>query len=401
MEAEKTRKLIGRIERAIDLIETSEVEEGLSILKLCEERLGLKSSSEVDLKMIVFHNLAMCYQLAEEYSECGRYLKETIKTAKMRDVLLDIDKIRNLRYISMLYIQHGAIFSHLGDHEQSVRCAKSAFSAISKAFKTCVTSPTCQSLSEPLALNLRTLDACLNFLSGTVTKFPTNCHKIIQRSSLGVQHFTDWIYSFTINDLLDIKPLKYFEVKNSETFQSEFSKDLMFQKICLLMTSCYLIATESRLLDEEYEVKKAKSWHFRALEIGSVLLPLETPLFQHVKSSYEKHYPPQNLVKKPKILKSKTPVKIAKAGSKSRTPIRSKQSSKKIGKVEVRTERNYFKEKIESKEKKVENEKKFKTQREENREPEPPISEDFDDSPTNSTFIINSNDLYGIYSDHE
>lgn len=398
MEAEKTRKLISRIERAIDLIETSEVEEGLNILKLCEERLELNSGSETDLKMIVFHNLAMCYQLAEEYGECGKYLNYTIRAAKMRESLMDIDKIRNSRYVSMLYIQQGAIFSHLGEHEQSVKCAKSAFSDISKAFQACVSSPACQSLPEPLGLNLRTLETCLNFLSGTVTKFPTNCHKVIQRSSLGVQHFTDWIYSFTINDLLDIKPLKYFEVKNSETFQSEFSKDLMLQKICLLITSCYLIATESRLLEDENEIKKAKSWHFRALEIGSVLLPLETPLYQHIKSSYDKHYPPQ-VVKKPKIPKSKTPVKVGKAGSKSRTPLRTKQPPKKVGKIEVRTERNYFKEKVVGREKNVELEKKFKTQREENREPEPPISEDFDDSPTNSTFIINSNDLYGIYSD--
>jgi hypothetical protein len=62
----------------------------------------------------------------------------------------------------------------------------------------------------------------------------------------------------------------------------------------------------------------------------------------------------------------------------------------------VTTERNYFKEKLEQK--KVLVEKKIRTQREENREPEPPISEDFDESPTNSTFVINSNDLYGIHS---
>ena len=61
------------------------------------------------------------------------------------------------------------------------------------------------------------------------------------------------------------------------------------------------------------------------------------------------------------------------------------------------TERNYLKEKFEQK--RILVEKKIRTQREENREPEPPISEDFDESPTSSTFVINSNDLYGIYSD--
>ena len=395
MEEDKTKKIISRIERAIDLIESSEVEEGMNILKLCEERLELSSNIECDLKMIIFHNLALCFQLGEDYSECGNYLKQTIKVAKSRDLMLDIDKIRNMRYISMLYIQQGAIFSHLGEHDNSVQCAKNAFSYISKAYQACVLSSSASSLPESLQSNLKTLEQCLSFLSGTMTRFPTNCHKIIQRTSLGVLHFTDWIYSFTINDLLDIKPLKYFEVKNSETFASEFSKDLMLQKICLLVTSCYLIATESRLLEEENEVKKAKSWHLRAVDLGSALLPIETPLLQHVKSSFDKHYPGVTVVK-PKIPKSKTPIKEKKIVSKSRTPVRSKNSSRKPGKIEVTTERNYFKEKLEQK--KVLVEKKIRTQREENREPEPPISEDFDESPTNSTFVINSNDLYGIHS---
>jgi hypothetical protein len=160
-----------------------------------------------------------------------------------------------------------------------------------------------------------------------------------------------------------------------------------------------LIATESRLLDDENEVKKAKSWHFRAVELGSALLPLETPLLQHVRSSYDKHYPLVQ-VKKQKIPKSKTPVKEKKTVSKSRTPVRSKPLFKKPNKIEVTTERNYFKDKTGEKEKRVV-EKKIRTQRDENREPEPPISEDFDESPTSSTFIINSNDLYGIYSDND
>jgi hypothetical protein len=338
MEDSKGKKLISRIERAIDLIESSEVEEGLNVLKLCEERLDLSSTIESDLKMIVFHNLAMCFQLGEEYPDCGKYLKQTIKVAKTRDLIQDIDKIRNMRYISMLYIQQGAIFSHLGEHDRSVQCAKNAFSYISKAYQACVMSSNISTLSESLQGNLKTLETILSFLSGSITKFPSNCFKIIQRSSLGVLHFTDWIYSFTINDLLDIKPLKYFEVKNSETFASEFSKDLMLQKICLMVTSCYLIATESRLLDDENEVKKAKSWHFRAVELGSALLPLETPLLQHVRSSYDKHYPLVQ-VKKQKIPKSKTPVKEKKTVSKSRTPVRSKPLFKKPNKIEVTTER--------------------------------------------------------------
>lgn len=400
MELQQEKKILERIEKAVDLVESSEVEEGMNLLKQCEEVLDAKGGRSIEMQLLVFHNLALCSQLGQEYEECFGYLDKTIKLAKERECLEGIETIRNLRYIAMLLIQQGAICSHLGDHQLSISLAKQSFNYISQSFTHCIQiSSSTKNLPNTNQMNSVTLETCMLYLSGKIPSFPPNCTRIIQRSSLGVVHFTDWIYSFTMNDILDIKPLRFFEIKNTHTFIAEISKDFMLEKICLLLSSCYLIATETRLLDDPVEVKKAKKWHLKAVEIGSVLIPLETPLFQHIKASFDKHYPP--VVHVTKVSKSKTPVKAGRipAGKNKQAPRPKGVQRKVIKDNEVKTDRSYVKEKLKQKDKSEVG--KFKTQREENQEPEPPISEDYDNYDTNRSFIINSNDLYGIHSDDD
>lgn len=405
MEASPDKKLLSRLEKALELLENAEIEDGLNLLKMCEERIGLAEDIDADLKLITYHNIAMCYQLMQEFEECGSYLEKTISIAESREFSQDIEKIRNIRYLCMLNIQLGAILSHLGDHNLAVSQAKRAFNYASQSYQMCVSlSEANKSLNDTAFQNYKTLETALLYLSGKISKFPTNCRKIVQRTSLGVLHYTDWVFSFTINDILDIKPLKYFEVKNNHTFLAELSKDFMLEKVCLMLSSCYLIATETRLLDDPNEVKKAKGWHQKAVEIGLVLLPQETPLLQHIKSSFDKHYPAKPQPRILKVAKSKTPIKDSRCTSaKSKTPIRPKlgMPRKVIKNIEVKTDRSFIKEKPEPRKKdQPDLTPKCKTQREDNQEPEPPISEDYDE-PENNTFVINSNDLYGIYSDED
>lgn len=397
MDSDKGKKILEKIENAIELIEISEVNEGISLLKICEGRLELGLVDEPNLYMLVYHNLALCSQLIQDFEESYNYLEKTIKIAKLLEFDKQIEKIRNSRYISMLYVQQSAILSHIGDHEKAISSAKEAFNNISECFQLCVNSASnLRDLNTYNYQNYKTLEICLEYLLKKIHSVPNNCGKIIQRSSLGVLHYTDWVYSFTINDILDIKPLKYFEIRNCHTFVAEVSKDLMLEKICLLMVSCYLIATESRLSPNEETVKKAKLWHTRGLEIGSKLMPLETPLFQHIKSSYEKHYP--TLLPKPKTSKSKTAAKEGRIQfGKSRTPLRPKTPGQRkiIKNLELKTERTHIKEKIQKNEKIN-----YKTQREDNQEPEPPISEDYE-LKFNDKFFINSKELYGSRKEEE
>jgi tetratricopeptide (TPR) repeat protein len=404
MDQPKNKKILANLEKALDFCESGDVEEGFKMMKECERKLELYKESDIDLKLITHHNLAMCYQLMQDFEECAIQLDHTIKIAKNRDSSYDTERIRNTRYLSMLSIQIGAILSHLGDHTQAVFQAKQAFNYASQSFQLCTSlAATTKSLPDACFQNFKTLETTLLYLSGKIGKFPTNCKPIVPRTLLGVLHYTDWIFSFSINDILDIKPLKYFEVKNSHTFVAELSKDFMLEKICLILSSCYLIATETRLLDDINEVKKAKGWHLRAVEIGLGLLPPETPLLQHIRASFNKHYPTVTIKKPPKS-KSKTPVKDGRCFSaRNKTPMRPKlgMPRKVIKDTEIKTERSFIKERLDTSNTKAQDTAaKCKTQREDNQEPEPPISEDYDQKVDN-TFIINSNDLYGVYSEDD
>lgn len=109
MEELKNPKILARLDRALDLLESAEIAEGVNMLKMCEEHISLTDQIEADIKLITVHNLAMCYQLMQDYEECGKYLEKTIQIAKCREFSQDIEKIRNCRYLCMLYIQLAAI----------------------------------------------------------------------------------------------------------------------------------------------------------------------------------------------------------------------------------------------------------------------------------------------------
>ena len=292
MEVQKNKKFLEKIERAVELIESSEIDEAISHLKFCEDILDLKQEMDVDIYILVFHNLSLCYQMIENLEKCNEYLEKTIILSKSCDYSQDIMKIRNFRYMSMLYIQMGAINSFFGDSNSSLSSAQKAFKCILKSFNLCLSvGMSTKSLTQYQRENCQVLEACVSFLTSQSSKLADLKFKIIRRSSLGVIHFTDWIFDYNLNDLLRVKPLKYFDIKNFHTFVAEVSKDFMLEKICLLCAACYMIASNIRALGKETTADNDRSWHLKAVEIGKALLPFESPLFLDIKESFERHYP--------------------------------------------------------------------------------------------------------------
>lgn len=393
MDEDKLRKILNRFERALELIDNSEVNEAIKILRLTEERFDAFEKIDPDLKIITFHNLAMCYQLLNDLKLCSKYIKNVLKSLKTKVPIQHLEKIRISRYKSLLLIQLSALSSHLNSHDNSIKYAKKAFDSISNCLNYCVNSPDPQSLSFYEQSNIQILQNCLDFLSGKNSTIPST-QTIIQRTSLGVLHYTDWIYSFSIDSLLDLSPLKYFELKNSHSFTAEFSKNYMLEKVCLLMFTCYLVATETRFMRDPIEKQKAKGWHSRAVDIGLALLPLESPILQHIKSSYDKHYPTVPLL--PKFIKSKTPIRIHNLNStltKSKTPVRLQLPSHRAIKMnEVKTERNVLRNRLKIDPIPHGNYLRSST-RKEKKNKDTLLCEDF--SIQNKTVIINSSDLYG------
>lgn len=319
MEDNKLKKILSSLESAVELIDFSRIYEAIKILKFLEERFFSPEETDPDLKIIAFHNLATCYQVQDDKNQCRKYLKKTLKVVKGKTATLDVESIRMTRYSSLLLIHLSALSCHSNDHELSLNYAKQAFDKISKCIELCITCSKIQkSWPSYEESNIKILEACLLFLSGKLSFFPYT-NKIVRRTSLGVLHYTDWIFSYSIDNLLDLIPMKYFELKNGHTLATELSKDYMAEKICLLIFSCYLVATELRSMQDNNEILKAKGWHSRAIDIGLALLPLETPLLQHIKSSFDKYYPPSPLI--PKTVKSKSPNRtMPRASPKFQTP---------------------------------------------------------------------------------
>jgi hypothetical protein len=397
MDDENIKKLVNRIERALELIESAELNDGINLLKAVEERLRQSPAGDQDVEIITFHNLAMCYQLLEDYEKCKKYLQKTIKITKSREYPQIVEKIRIFRYLCILYLHLSASMSHLGDHASAVIFAKESLSNITKCLHFCVESQKTQIDLAPSAINnCKTLETCLLFISGRLSQFPAICSPIIQRTSLGVRHFTDWIYSFSINDLFELKPLKFFEVKNAHTFEAELSKDYMLEKVCLLVSTCYLVATESRIIDDQDIQVKAKEWHARAVCIGINLLPLETPVLQHIRLSFKKHYP--EVQKFVKITKSRTPLRKVQAPTpRNRTVIRLKNTfnfRKNFKELNIKTERNPGRSKIDRRFKSPNDWRRTSKTKREIQEPEPQMSDE-SEVIVNQTCIIDSQDLYG------
>jgi hypothetical protein len=170
----------------------------------------------------------------------------------------------------------------------------------------------------------------------------------------------------------------------------------MLEKVCLLVSTCYLVATESRIIDDQDIQVKAKEWHARAVCIGINLLPLETPVLQHIRLSFKKHYP--EVQKFVKITKSRTPLRKVQAPTpRNRTVIRLKNTfnfRKNFKELNIKTERNPGRSKIDRRFKSPNDWRRTSKTKREIQEPEPQMSDE-SEVIVNQTCIIDSQDLYG------
>lgn len=93
---------------------------------------------------------------------------------------------------------------------------------------------------------------------------------------------------------MTLDPLSLLEAKSGIGVAAEIAKDLMLEKFCLLVVSLFCIATEIRFMSTEtnpgVNLKDARVWHYRALDIAKSFLPKECPLSHHIQQSYERNY---------------------------------------------------------------------------------------------------------------
>ena len=126
--------------------------------------------------------------------------------------------------------------------------------------------------------------------------------KLNVRNTLGVKSAEDWIFNLNIGNVMLLSPLQFEDLyqsflieNNSKRSAQELSKDMLLEKLVLLVVSYFCVGTEIRFLHQKvdtnkYPKKTSELWHSRALHAASKYLPKSCPLTQHVISSYHKHH---------------------------------------------------------------------------------------------------------------
>lgn len=93
---------------------------------------------------------------------------------------------------------------------------------------------------------------------------------------------------------MKISSISLVELKTVFGIQAEFTRDLMLDKIFLLVVSHFCVATELRFLsgleNSLIKGKEARIWHKKSIEYAKSYLPSSCPLYSHIKSSFKRNY---------------------------------------------------------------------------------------------------------------
>ncbi|CAG9310042.1 unnamed protein product [Blepharisma stoltei] len=323
---------------ALQFIVKGEFQSALEALSHSQELLDavISQNAYIDSDFIIatFHNTALCYQRLGELQECASALYACITTSQRLIAQkyqpspspLSIDeRIIKLQYISKLHLQLCAVFSQLGQHEDALQHAKEGLSKIQENVN--LNLKVCQDhlerhekLTHLSALRKRVqnqqqykLFESPHYKSyhKTVTKAipilkfldeDANCNNKKMKISLKQddEEF-EWINEYNIGDIMAIEPLGIEELKGLVNVSPSLSKDMLLEKICLMIAANFCVATEIRFLIEnganEYYLLESKVWLQKSLKFGENLLPEECPLLAYIRMFFHKYY--KDEVRKP------------------------------------------------------------------------------------------------------
>ena len=113
--------------------------------------------------------------------------------------------------------------------------------------------------------------------------------KLNVRNTLGVKNSQDWIFNLNIGNVMHLNMMKEQELNAKIENTHELTKDTMLEKVVLITSAYFCIATEIRfilqkeLLDGKLITKKdSESYHAKALHIALLFLPEDCPLSQYI-----------------------------------------------------------------------------------------------------------------------
>lgn len=294
--AEISELLTSHLSRAHRLILSSNLEEGLSLLKTSEELLESVATRGGTIPhffiLSTLHNTALCYQKLNLYDECASYLDGCEFNAKSRFVFTETKKnshsarVRRYKYLSRANLQLCAVLSVLDNHKLALTKAKTAVK-----------------FSELLIKHLHNSgNEYIKHYSRTKGKVPTEISRKIhileflvdrisnrarpgQVPKLGLHASVGVPAPYTIGEIMEIEPLLLSEFTILRPFSHEFSADVFHKNISSLIASYFCVATELKFLCSGQE---ARWWHEKALSLAQSLLPKDSAFLQHIAQSLPK-----------------------------------------------------------------------------------------------------------------
>ena len=416
---EEIGKSIARIlDEALELIFSDKFSQSLDLLKAVERRLekGVNKGLIIDkdLILVTLHLMALCYQSLGNLIECCTYLEACIFNIK-KDIdkvntqTVSPDKIRKIRYLSLLNTLLSDCLFKRSLFKQSAEAAKSATKHSLLAIRLCLSACTelkfkhsklSQKYQELYQNSSNALQALYTVLNGKKLKKDFTIFAI--RSSIGVQKVSDWVLSLTFDKILEIKPITVSELKSTHTLSIELSKDFLFDKICLSITSLYVLSQSLSKLSEEQT--KAKLSLQRAAKLASLFFPKTCPIFQTLSDTLKLKFTSIQTLKKIKSPPRSTSVRFS---PKTQDALEKVKISFKKAKVSNKTHssRSSDSETGISKSSQTQSGSTIHNLKSlpkfEKTEPEPALSEESEKGELAKNIEICSKELYGNYSEEE
>jgi hypothetical protein len=312
------QKLTQLLITANKLIERESYFSALDYLELCEELL--EDSPSVEMSMLVQNNSAVCFQKIGRLEDCLKCLQACKKQAEdMVQTQASAAKVKAMRALCGYSAQVCALTSQLARHEEALALAMELMETTKSLIG--YMQSYCQDLRSSAQLSssgrlqrlmdggsgltdrlhygkdeavdkaLETLNYLVDFVEQRKVLQPP---ELSYRSPLGVQKFNNWIFNYTIGSIMTVQVQSSWETKALASWDSELAKDALIRVCSLVIISLFCLGTEMRFLhtaDGNFtKVLESEGWHRRSIDLAMSLLPLECPLVEHLKVSYNRNY---------------------------------------------------------------------------------------------------------------
>eukprot|EP00359_Climacostomum_virens_P004612 CAMPEP_0204903422 /NCGR_PEP_ID=MMETSP1397-20131031/4241_1 /ASSEMBLY_ACC=CAM_ASM_000891 /TAXON_ID=49980 /ORGANISM="Climacostomum Climacostomum virens, Strain Stock W-24" /LENGTH=496 /DNA_ID=CAMNT_0052072049 /DNA_START=43 /DNA_END=1529 /DNA_ORIENTATION=- len=362
---------------ALELLHSDQPESAIRLLQksevILEQMKSRGTGIAMDFVLLTLNNSACCFQKQNNLELVASYLDACLFNIKDRLTLTDdevkpellwANKLLKKRVECRLHMQLCAVLSQLNKHESALMHAQEAIRlahvVIKESLVICLEHLTNHKRMGKAvrSQHYRTLHELVlkaapvyEYLDSKINSKPTKVTpKLDTRTSLGVIHTQDTLLTITISEVMQVKPLRLQDLQNTSGLAFEVQRDLVVDKVVLLLVSYFCNATELRfkyaLEHNKKKLIEGRGFHIKCLEIARAMMPQDCPLVVHFVSSFNKNFASMDAksdtsrslktLKKPdprSTTRSKSPLLRTNIATKTRSSSRPRSTSTKRSRV--------------------------------------------------------------------